>query len=294
METGSVFKPIIYFLIGLLGLAVVVTPYISYDEAYFIDDNYYITMADSIEAGYEPYISDLLTAERNQLAVLKKKEYYNSVKPISDSLQIELNKVYEKKDSLILKKINKAIRLLEETTFSNNEKIEEQFSLKKMSKKLLSEKIRTIKDTLTMEDYIVTVANQIRNPNQLSTIPSVRSEQIDTKKVNLQDKGGYLLFGLILIGLVGFMALMDRKLIPLHLPILKYSIRALLVIITGFIGVRVYFTLANDIKFEEIYELREKIVRNKLMQIKHLQVEYLSLNENYSNSWDSLVDFAKK
>ena len=293
METGSVFKPIIYSLIGLLGIAVVMTPYISYDEAYFVDNDYYITMADSVEAGYEPYISDLLTAERNQLAVLKKKEYYNSVKPFSDSLQIELNKVYEKKDSLILTKINKAIRLLEERTFSMNEKIEENFSLKKMPKNELSTKIQYIKDTLLMEDYILIVANQIRNPNQLSTIPSVKSEQINTKKVNLQDKGGYLLFGLILIGLVGFMILMDKKLIPLHLPIFKYSIRALLGIITGFIGVRVYFTLANDIKFEEIYEMREKVVRNKLMQIKHLQVEYLSVNGSYSNSWDSLVDFAK-
>ena len=39
--------------------------------------------------------------------------------------------------------------------------------------------------------------------------------------------------------------------------------------------------------------MREKVVRNKLMQIKHLQVEYLSVNGSYSNSWDSLVDFAK-
>ncbi len=293
METGSVFKPIIYSLIGLLGLGIVITPYISYDEAYFVNDDYYITMADSIEAGYEPYISDLITAERNQLALLKKKEYYNNVKPISDSLQIELNKVSGEKDSLMLKEVNKAIRLLEEKTFSTNEIIDEQFSLEKLPKKQLSAKIQSIKDTLRMEDYIVIVANQIRNPNQLSTIPSVKSEQIDIKKVNLQDKGGYLLFGLILIGLVGFMVLMERKIIPLHLPIFKYSIRTMLGIVTVFIGIRVYFTLANDIKFEEIYELREKVVRNKLMQIKQLQVEYLSVNENYSNSWDSLVNFAK-
>ena len=29
------------------------------------------------------------------------------------------------------------------------------------------------------------------------------------------------------------------------------------------------------------------------MQIKNLQVEFLSVNENYANSWDSLVHFAK-
>ncbi len=293
METGSVFKPIIYSLIGLLGLSVIITPYISYDEAYFVDKDYYITMVDSIEEGYEPYISDLITAERNQLALLKKKEYYASVKPISDSLQIELNNVSGRKDSLKLKKINEAIKLLEQKTFASNQKIENQFSLKKMPKKELTDKIKSIKDTLSLKDYVVIVANQIRNPNQLSNIPSINNEQIVIKKVNQQDKGGYLLFGLILIGLVIFMDLMDRKIIPLHLPVFKYGIRVALGLISGFIGIRIYFTLANDIKFEETYELREKVVREKLMQIKNLQVEYLSVNQKYSDSWDSLINFAK-
>ena len=293
MEISSVFKPIIYSLIGLLGLAIIITPYLSFDRAYFIDEDYYITMVDSVEVGYEPYISDLLAAERSQLALFKKKEYYTSIKPISDSLQIQLNSISDKKDSFALQKTNIAIRKLEEKSFLINEKIDEEFSLENLPKKQLSSKIKFIKDTLLMEDYIVIVANQIRNPNQLSTIPSVKKEQISIKKVNIQDKGGYLLFGLILMGLVVFMTLMDRRLIPLHLPIFKYGIRAVLGIITGFIGLRVYFTLANDIKFEETYELREKIVRKKLMNIKNLQVEYLSLKKNYANSWDSLVSFAK-
>lgn len=293
METGSVFKPIIYSLIGLLGLIVTVTPYFSYDKAYFVDDDYYITMVDSIEVGYEPYIGGLIVAERSYLASLKKKEYYVSVKPFSDSLQVELNKASTKGDSLAISKTNDAIRLLEQKTFSVNEKIANEFALKNMPKKKLIAKIKSISDTLSMEDYIVIVANQIRNPNQLSTIPSVKNEQISVKKVNLQDKGGYLLFGLILIGLVAFMVLMDQKIIQLHLPILKYGIPVVLITIAIFIGGSVYFTLANDIKFEETYEKREKIVQNKLMQIKNLQVEFLSVNENYANSWDSLVHFAK-
>jgi len=293
METGSVFKPIIYSLIGLLGLTVIITPYFSYDKAYFVDDDYYITMVDSIEVGYAPYVAGLIDAERSYLASLKKKEYYVSVKPISDSLQVALNKASAKKDSSAINRVNDAIRILEKKTFSTNEKIDNQFSLDNMPKKKLIAKIKSITDTLSMEDYIVIVANQIRNPNQLSTIPSVQKERISIKKVNLQDKGGYLLFGLILIGLVAFMVLMDKKIIPLHLPIFKYGIRVVLGMITVFIGVRVYFTLANDIKFEATFEKREKIVQNKLMQIKNLQVEYLSANETYANSWDSLIHFAK-
>lgn len=294
METSSVFKPIIYSLIGILGLAVVITPYVSYKEAYFIDEDYYLTVVDSIEAEYEPYIYNLISAERNQLAILKKREFYTSLKPISDSLQVELNKFAGKKGSLELKKTNKAIRALEQKTFTANEKIEEEFSLNQIPKKLLLSKIKSMKDTLPMERYVVIAANQIRNPNKLSTIPSVKNEQISIKKVNLQDKGGYLLFGLILIGLVIFMVFMDRKKIPLHLPILKYSIISVLFIITLFIGRRVYFTLANDIQFDQTYEKRKKIVQDKLMQIKNLQVEYLSVNSNYADNWDSLINFAKK
>ena len=178
METGSVFKPIIYSLIGLLGLIVIVTPYFSYDKAYFVDDDYYITMVDSIEVGYEPYFGGLIVAERSYLASLKKKEYYVSVKPFSDSLQVELNKASTKGDSLAISKTNDAIRLLEQKTFSVNEKIANEFALKNMPKKKLIAKIKSISDTLSMEDFIVIVANQIRNPNQLSTIPSVKNEQI--------------------------------------------------------------------------------------------------------------------
>ena len=293
MEISSVFKPIIYSLIGLLGIIVIVTPYISYEKAYFVNDDYYITMVDSIEVGYKPYIGSLIDAERGYLASLKKKEYYVSVKPISDSLQVELNKASAEGDSLAIRKVNDAIRILQRKTFSVNEKLDNQFALKNMSKKKIFAKVKSIMDTLSMEDYIVIVANQIRNPNQLSTIPSVTIEQISVKKVNLQDKGGYLIFGFILIGLVAFMVLMEKKIIQLHLPILKYGIPIVLLIIGISIGGRVYFTLANDIEFEETYEKREKVVQDKLMRIKNLQVEYLSVNKKYANSWDSLVHFAK-
>ncbi len=293
METGSVFKPIIYSLIGILGLTVIVTPYFSYDEAYFVNDDYYITMVDSIEVGYEPYVEGLVIAERSYLASLKKKEFYVSLKSISDSLQVELNTSIARKDTVRQNRTNNAIRALENRTFIENEKIANKFALKNMPKKELEAKLNSIKDTLSMEDYIVIVANQIRNPNQLSTIPSINKKELSIKKVNLQDKSGYLLFGVILLGLVLFMVLMDKKIIPLHLPIYKYGIRVVLATITGFIGIRVYFTLANDIKFEKTYKAREKIVQKKLMQIKNLQVEYLSAKENYASSWDSLVHFAK-
>ncbi len=49
MEIGSFFKPVVYALLGVLGLVTVLVPYISYDEAYFFGEDYYITICDSVE-----------------------------------------------------------------------------------------------------------------------------------------------------------------------------------------------------------------------------------------------------
>ena len=76
MEIRSVFKPIIYSILGLFGLVIIIIPYTSYEEAYFVDEEYYITMRDSIEDGYKPYITELIVAEKSFQASIERKNYY--------------------------------------------------------------------------------------------------------------------------------------------------------------------------------------------------------------------------
>lgn len=293
MEIGSFFKPVIYALLGVLGLTTILVPFVSYEEAYFVGDDYYLTMCDSVETGYEPYIEGLIIAERSYEASVEKKKYYLSIKPKSDSLQFELNKVSFEKDSVKFNQINDAIRVMEMETADANQTIANKFSIDKMPKKKFANKFNAIKDTISLEDYIVIVANQIRNPNDLSTIPSVKLEDINTKKVNLQDKDGYLIVGLILIGLVIFMLLMEKEIIPLHLDPIKFGGTAIFFGLAVLLGVKSYNSLAADIEFKKVFEEREIEVREKLVNIKNLQVEYLSANKTYCGDWDTLVNYVK-
>ncbi len=293
MNTEGAFKPIIYALLGLLGLVSIITPYVSYNEAYFVGEDYYITMKDSIEVGYEPYIEDLISAERSYLASVEKKKYYTEIKPYSDSLQFALNKASARKDSAKMKSINEAIIKLESRTSETNEKIANQFSLGNMPKAVLAQKIKSIKDTLSMEDYIVVVANQIRNPNNLSTIPSVKSEEIKIKKVNLQDPAGYWIVGLAIIGVVLLMIAMEKELIPIQAAPLRVGGTLIFLIVAIILGFQSYYSLADDIEFKEVFEKRELEVRDRLTQLKDLQAEFLSAKQQYCSSLDSLIYFAK-
>ena len=135
--------------------------------------------------------------------------------------------------------------------------------------------------------------NQIRNPDNLSSIAPVKADRINIQKVNLQDPGGYLLVGLTILGIVLFMLVMEKGLISLHLSPLKFGSAVAFFGLAIFIGIKAYDSLANDIKFKETYESRREVIREKLMLIKDLQVEYLSSNKVYAGSWDTLVDFAK-
>lgn len=293
MEIGSFFKPVVYALLGVLGLVTVLVPYVSYDEAYFVGEDYYITMCDSVEVGYEPYVKDLVQRERTEFAYAEKRDVFNKVKPVSDSLQFVLNKATINKDSAKIKELNSIIMDLNFKTDEKVAAIMEKYSLDKMPKAQLEAKVAAIKDTLSMDQYILVVANQIRNPNGLSTIADVKQEDIKRKKVNLQDKGGYLIVGLVLIGLVAFMLLMEKELIPLHQEPLKIGGIVIFFGLAIILGFKSYGSLADDIEFKKIFEARELVVREKLVQIKDIQVEYLGAKEEYCSNWDTLINYVK-
>ena len=138
MEIGSVFKPIIYGILGLLGLVTIIVPYTNYEEAYFVDDDYYITMCDSIEQGYYPYVEGLIIAERSFHASIERKNYYLSFKPYSDSLVLARNKVSISKDTAEINKIDNALIQLDKEKAAFEEKLGNKYSLDKMPKKQLA------------------------------------------------------------------------------------------------------------------------------------------------------------
>lgn len=90
-----------------------------------------------------------------------------------------------------------------------------------------------------------------------------------------------------------FIALVEENIIQLHLSPLKY---ALIIVLFGFSMVMLYLirkSLIDDIRFKEIFEEREKVVKERLLKIKNLEIEYLSIHNKYCDNLDSLVQFAK-
>lgn len=293
MEIKSVFKPIIYSILGLIGLVIIIIPYTSYEEAYFVDEAYYITMRDSIEEGYKPYITELIVAEKSFQASIERKNYYLSFKPYSDSLVLARNKISILSDSAKIKAIDKALNKLENEKSEFEYKLGIKYSLDEIPKDILEKKVIDIQDTLSMDKYVAIVANQIRNPDNLSTIPDVKISQLNIQKINRQDKESYWIVGLIIVGIVVFMLLMEKGTLPLHLAPLKFGSFALFFGLAIFLAVKSFYSLNNDIKFKDIFNIRQLKVREKLLQIKNLQVEYLSTHNEYANSWDKLVEFGK-
>lgn len=293
MNWSKVFKPAIYGLIVLIGILSITAPFFSYKEAYFVQEDYYINMVDSVDVQYGPYIKDLVQAERNKKAIAEKKQYRSTIKEIADSLSVLQTKADISKDSTQKATVAQAINAFEMAKMSKEEAIDSKYDIANLSEEELATKIAAIKDTLTLEKYVVVVANQLRNPNNLKTIPSVTIDQINKQKVNKQNKAGFITFGLVLILIVVFVYLMDTGLITLSNTYTRWGLRIFIFIIAARLFWVAMASLANDIIFKEVYEARETEVQEKLMKIKDLQVEFLSANGRYCSAWDSLVNYAK-
>ena len=293
MDFGQILKPIIYSLLALIGLVIIVTPSVSYEKAYFAGDSYYITMADSIEIGYKPYLQDLIQVERNAKASNEKKVLYNNLKTIADSISLLQSRAELSEDSIKKEEAKKAYFDFQTLKEKKENSINEKYDISKLSKTQLDSQFERIQETISIEDYIVIVANQIRNPNGLSTISSISPSEINIRKVNRQDPNGYYIVGFILLGTILFMILMDKGIIPIESFGFRVGGTVLLLVIASVLGFLAYFSLAGDIKFKEISESRELEIRKKLMLIRDLQVQYLSDHQEYCNSWDSLLNYAK-
>lgn len=294
MNLGKIFKTVIYAILIIVGLTSILTPYVNYEKAYFVGDDYYISMVDSVSNQYEPYIEDLIQSERSDLALKEKKELYAKLKFAADSLGTLQSKAEISKDSARIANIGQVIDSFNAAKYAKEDEIDQKYSIENMDKEKLAAKKQSIMDTLSLDKYVLIVANEMRNPNKSKSIKPVDKEKINIQKVNLQDKGGFILFGLTVIGIVVFILLMDLKVIPLHL----FSLRAALIVVlfsfTGLVIYLVWKSLIDDIRFKEVFEEREVEVKDRLTKIKDLEIEYLSSNARYCRDLDSLIYFAKK
>ena len=71
----------------------------------------------------------------------------------------------------------------------------------------------------------------------------------------------------------------------------KLIIQIVLVIGVVFLAYMLYSSIMEPVKYEKVKTQREKVIINKLLNIKKLQVEYKIINNKYTASFDTLKDF---
>ena len=71
----------------------------------------------------------------------------------------------------------------------------------------------------------------------------------------------------------------------------KILIQVVLLVMVVFLGYKVYDSIMEPVRYKKATTDREKIIIDKLNQIKELEIQYKKLNSKYAGSFDTLVDF---
>jgi len=287
-------KQILSYALFIIGIVSVIFPFASYENAYFVKGDYYVTMVDTISDRYEPYIKDLIQSKRNLSANFEKIKLANSLEKNAKKLELLLIRAKEKNDSLSIAKAEKNINSFVAKQLNIESEIDEKWSIYNLSEKALDSKIESVKDTLSINQFIVITTNQIINPNGLKSIEKIKVNDISVKKVNRQDKLSYITFGFITILLGLFILLIARDIISLQKPIVKYGVMYVALIIALLYIYKSNNSLQNDIEFERVYLDRENVVKEHILKLRDLQVAHLKEKLNYAENCSQLIRFAKQ
>lgn len=74
---------------------------------------------------------------------------------------------------------------------------------------------------------------------------------------------------------------------------MKTALQIVLVFVILGLGYLVYDSVNQPIKFNEEYAKRQEAVVNRLKLIREAQVAYKGINQKYTGSFDTLIDFVK-
>ncbi len=74
---------------------------------------------------------------------------------------------------------------------------------------------------------------------------------------------------------------------------MKKAIQIVLLLVVVGLGYAVYASINEPILYEEQFQKRTKAVVNRLKLIRDAQVAYKTINEKYTGSFDTLIDFVK-
>lgn len=286
-------QKILSSIIILIGLLVIIFPFTGKKDAYFIGDNFYINLKDSVESKYEPYLTKLAKTQRTKLTFKEKKELRESLKKRGDSLELVAITLARTNNSELIKKVNNDKNELNNLIFAKEAEIDQKYSYDNLNEGEQNELIAKLKDSISNQDFLVILANESYNPNESEGLPKIKFENIKVKKVHKQTPKPFIFSGILIIfsGLILF--LYHLGIIPLQIKAVRFSIKLVLLVFVAAGASGIYSSINDRIKFEASLEKRTDFVKKKLGHIRAIQLAYFDQNKRYCSSWDTLTHFVK-
>ncbi len=286
-------QKILSTIIILIGIMVIVFPFTGGKDAYFIGDNFYINLKDSVESKYEPYLTKLAKSQRTKLTFQEKKELRESLKKRGDSLELVSITVARSNSPELIKKVNNAKNELNNLIFAKESEIDQKYSFDNLTEEEQNQIVSKLKDSISTKDFMVILANEAFNPNHSEELPVIKFEDIKIKKVHKQTPQPFIFSGILIIfsGLILF--LYHIGFIPLQIKAVKISIIIILIVFVSAGVSGIYTSINNRIQFENQLEKRTDFVKKRLGHVRAIQLAYFDQNKRYCSSWDTLTHFVK-
>ena len=272
---------------------VIVFPFTGGKDAYFIGDNFYINLKDSVESKYEPYLTKLAKSQRTKLTFQEKKELRESLKKRGDSLELVSITVARSNSPELIKKVNNEKNELNNLIFAKEAEIDQKYSFDNLTEGEQNQIVSKLKDSISTNDFMVILANEAFNPNNSEELPVIKFEDIKIKKVHKQTPQPFIFSGILIIfsGLILF--LYHLGFIPLQIKAVKISIIIILIVFVSAGVSGIYTSINNRIQFENQLEKRTDFVKKRLGHVRAIQLAYFDQNKRYCSSWDTLTHFVK-
>ena len=126
-------KQILSYALFLIGLVSVIFPFASYENAYYVKGDYYVTMVDTISDRYEPYIKDLIQSKRNLSANFDKVKLANSLEKDAKQLDFTLLRAKEDNDSTRIAEAEMNINVFVSNHLTLEGEIDEKWNIDNLS-----------------------------------------------------------------------------------------------------------------------------------------------------------------
>lgn len=286
-------QKVLAIVIVFIGLTAVIFPFASGDQAYFIGDSYYINLKDSVDQKYEPYINSLVQQDLSKKAAREKKELRTALKPKADSIETQIIVATEKKNGLKLEKLRIVKQEFQTKLIDDENEIDEKYSIRSLSEKELKNLISAKKDSVSLSDYLVAIANELVNPTKDENVTALSSKDIQINKINQQSTTPFLISGLLIVLCGALIYAAQSNLINFAALQTKLIISSVLGIACVIVAGLSYYSFADRLAFEKELASRELEVKEKLLDIRDLQLSYFEAKNKYCNKWEKLIDFAK-